>query len=236
MEGPLAQAWFTLSTGTTGPFRVTNWLTYLLKSFEDRYDVVFVDVGPSLGAINRTVLLSCGYFITPLGADVYSLIGVRNISGWMGEWAKQYKKHYADALESNRDSFESYGLIDSTLSRHGYIGYTRQQYITKSTAGIRRATVAYEQILSSIPDVVSQYLSSFVDDDLSASDLDLGDVPHLFSLIPLAQRAAAPIIALRSGDGLVGSQHRQAQQYALIIDRLAAHIEMNMQMVTYDEL
>ena len=35
----------------------------LIKQFDD-YDYVFFDMGPSLGAINRSILLSCDYFVT----------------------------------------------------------------------------------------------------------------------------------------------------------------------------
>ena len=36
-------------------------------------DVVMVDVGPNVGALNRAVILGCDYFITPVAADLFSL-------------------------------------------------------------------------------------------------------------------------------------------------------------------
>src|SRR5690606_37553452 len=68
-EDPLSTAWTELPSGKAGGFRVSNWLRSYLANFENDYDLVLIDVSPSLGALNRSALLSCNYFITPLGAD-----------------------------------------------------------------------------------------------------------------------------------------------------------------------
>lgn len=48
------------------------------------------DLGPSLGSINRSVLIGCQHFLTPLGSDVFSIIGVKNIATWLSKWLKDY--------------------------------------------------------------------------------------------------------------------------------------------------
>lgn len=55
----------------------------------------------------------------------------------------------------------------------------------------------------------------------------LGDVPHMFSLVPLAQSVNAPIFALSLADGLVGSQYRQVTEYAKILNALSKAIAKN---------
>lgn len=50
----------------------------LIKQFDD-YDYVFFDMGPSLGAINRSILLSCDYFVTPMSSDIFSILAIENI-------------------------------------------------------------------------------------------------------------------------------------------------------------
>ena len=36
-------------------------------------------MGPSLGAINRSILLSCDYFVTPMSSDIFSILAIENI-------------------------------------------------------------------------------------------------------------------------------------------------------------
>lgn len=42
-------------------------------------DIILVDIGPNLGAINRSVLLATDYVTIPLGADLFSLQGLKNL-------------------------------------------------------------------------------------------------------------------------------------------------------------
>ena len=42
-------------------------------------DIILVDVGPNLGALNRAVLVATDYVAVPLAADLYSLQGLRNL-------------------------------------------------------------------------------------------------------------------------------------------------------------
>src|SRR5262249_40645018 len=78
IEDPLSRAWGDLTAARIGGFRVTHWLTTYLKAIESKFDYAFIDVGPSLGSLNRSVLCAVDYFVTPLGSDVFSLLGIRN--------------------------------------------------------------------------------------------------------------------------------------------------------------
>lgn len=220
-EDQLSQAWSDIPSGKAGGFRVTNWLRSYLQSVSSKYDIVFVDVSPSLGALNRSVLLSCDGFITPLGADAFSLLGIRNISRWITGWIDYYNVGLEQSDRLNPGSLKRFEIPQRIAIGKGYIGYTLQQYIAKSKRGVRRPTKAYERILNDVPEEVKIYLSRFSEEEY---ELHLGDVPNLYSLIPLAQTANSPIIALRARDGLVGSQFSQAANYKDIIGNLADSI------------
>lgn len=56
----------------------------------------------------------------------------------------------------------------------------------------------------------------------------MGDVPHLYSLIPLAHAVAAPIFDLKGADGLVGAQFKQREQYVDIITRIVDRLSHNL--------
>lgn len=221
-EDPLSSAWTELPSGKAGGFRVTNWLRSYLDTYKNDYDVIFVDVSPSLGAINRSVLLSSDHFVTPLGADAFSLLGIRNISRWMTGWIEYYKVGLEQAERLNPGVLDRFSVQTSVPIECGFVGYTLQQYIAKAKGGERRPTKAYERILTDVPKEIENYLIGFSDKEL---DFRLGDVPNLYSLIPLAQSVNAPIIALKAKDGLVGSQFSQAASYRDLIGSLAKRIE-----------
>lgn len=221
-EDELSSAWAELPTGKAGGFRKTNWLHSYLASVRDQYDLVFLDVSPSLGALNRSVLLSSDYFITPLGADAFSVLGIRNISRWMQGWIEYYEVGIDQSNRLNPNGLDDYEITRDLSIRNGFLGYTLQQYIAKAKGGVKRPTKAYERIISDIPKEITEYLAKYK--AKSAIQPHLGDVPNLYSLIPLAQSVNAPIVALESSDGLVGNQYSQARTYKDIIGNLAEEI------------
>lgn len=221
-EDELSSAWAELPTGKAGGFRRTNWLHSYLTAIKDDYDLVFIDVSPSLGALNRSVLLSSDHFVAPLGADAFSVLGIRNISRWMSGWIDYYMVGLEQSERLNPGGLNDYEVTTNPAIRSGFLGYTLQQYIAKAKAGVKRPTKAYERIISDIPLEIETYLKAFSSTQYLTTHL--GDVPNLYSLIPLAQSVNAPIVALGSSDGLVGSQYSQAANYKKIIGELAEAI------------
>lgn len=222
LEDPLSLAWTELPSGKVGGFRVSNWLRTYLEAVRPLYDIVFVDVSPSLGSLNRSALLACDFFVAPLGADAFSLLGIRNIARWMTGWIEYYKVGLEQSERLNPGALERFNIPREIPIEKGFIGYTLQQYIAKSVSGERRPTKAYERILNDVPVEVENFLSKF--STTHGANLQLGDVPNLYSLIPLAQSVNAPIIALKARDGLVGSQFTQSASYRNIIGNLAKEI------------
>src|SRR4029078_6312064 len=106
----------------------TNWNTFLIEKIKPSYDYIFYDLSPSLGSINRSVLIGCNYFITPMGTDIFSILGIRNISEWLSGWINLYEK----SLELSEDRFKgrlrSFNISNDIKIKNGYLGYTVQQY------------------------------------------------------------------------------------------------------------
>jgi cellulose biosynthesis protein BcsQ len=225
LEDQLSQAWVTFGGGDPGGARKTNWNTQRLALLAERYDLVFFDVGPSLGALNRSVLVGVNYFVTPMGCDIFSMAGVDNISLWLNDWLKWYARSIEACKQKwPEDEFEGEAIQEDTSRIARFIGYTVQQYITKSIQGERRPTKAYEKILQRIPEAVSKELGPFAAPGVDLAQLHLGDVPNMFSLVPLAQSANAPITDLGGSDGLVGTQYSQRETYVGFIDALADNL------------
>ena len=227
IEDRLGAAWHSLKGGDLGGIRQTNWSTALCRLLKDRYDFVFFDLGPSLGALNRSILIGCDHFVTPMGTDIFSILGIRNIGEWLGSWTGLYENALQLCESASPNRIKNYPIAKTLSIKSGFSGYTLQQYITKSKQGIRRPTKAYEEIINNVPAEVSKSLGGYWGSNNPFDSAKLGDIPHLYSLIPLAQTVAAPIISLKSVDGLVGSQFQQRDEYGSILTGLAENLLSN---------
>ncbi len=230
LEDILSQAWSDASAGKIGGVRVSNWCSALCEVISNKYDIAFFDIGPSLGSLNRSVLLGTQHFVSPVGADLFSIFGIRNIADWLEQWLKDYKVGLELAESKSPGSLKTFSIRLTPEITTGFAGYTVQQYIAKSTKGIRRATKAYEKLLNGIPKEVSDSLTPYFSAGITTDNVHLGDVPHMYSLVPLSQSVNAPIRGLISSDGLVGSQYKQAEKYTgnldVIVNSLAKNINM----------
>jgi chromosome partitioning protein len=72
------------------PFRVLTafWQAVQLGAKQVDAQLILVDVGPNLGAINRSALIASDYVLVPLGADLFSLQGLRNLGPSLRRWRK----------------------------------------------------------------------------------------------------------------------------------------------------
>lgn len=227
IEDLLSRAWGEAAGGDIGGIRRTNWVTALLRKYESRYDVIFFDVGPSLGSLNRTVLIGVDYFVTPMGADIFSIVGIRNIAEWLKSWLAIYATGLELCETRHPGELTNFEINSGSVAAR-FVGYTVQQYITKSKKGVRRPTQAFETILSGIPSEVESSLRAFAPLALTMDDMKLGDVPNMYSLIPLAQSVNAPIADLQAADGLAGGQYRQQQNYMATIHAVSEALAKNM--------
>jgi len=227
VEDTLSQAWSEAAGGNIGGLRKSNWCASLCSSLEGKYDIVFFDIGPSLGSLNRTVLLGTQYFVSPMGADLFSIFGVRNIAEWLSHWLKVYETGFD---LSDAESLAEFQIKKEPAIKQGFAGYTVQQYIAKSKGGVRRPTKAYEKLLQDIPSEVRESLGGFWADGHHVSTMHLGDVPHMYSLVPLAQSVNAPIMELVAADGLVGSQFKQRDSYAKTLSDIVRALARNIGM------
>jgi cellulose biosynthesis protein BcsQ len=223
VEDKLGADWSNITGGDVGAFRRTNWFDAVVSFHSPNYDLILVDVGPSLGALNRSVLIGSHYLLTPMGCDLFSLIGIGNIGEWVRGWFGRYHTGIQQLQKDFPDAHSKYHLLTSLDKRCRLLGYTVQQYITKSKGGVRRPTVAYEQIRSRIPSTIRKELANLIDERRSG-DLDLGDIPHMYSLVPLGQSANAPIDKLGRADGLAGSQYQKQLEYLRVIESLCMRL------------
>lgn len=218
MEDTLAQDWSDAQGGNPRGLRTTLVFAKLLEHCA-QYDYVFFDMGPSLGAINRSVLLSCDYFITPMSIDIFSLQGIENIGMRLASWKRDFTLGL-DKLPEDEDI-----EIANPEWHLQFLGYVNQQYKAKTVGGQRRPVSAYEKILDRVPDAISKHLLANLGDSRDSEDCLLGSIPLLHSLLPLSQSARAPIFALGSEHGVRGAHFARVDDFRVIIDGIAERFE-----------
>ncbi len=208
---------------------MTNWCYQLLDHIKAKYDLVVFDVGPSLGALNRSVILACDYIVTPFGCDIFSLLGIKNISQWIANWDRQYLRSVADGVKDHPAAFEKFLILQDIARQHRFLGYSVQQYVSRKFKAGPRPVKSFEEIMRRIPETVREAMLPFAKQGLAESDLELGHIPYLYSLVPMAQANKVPIHALSSMDGIVGNQYGQVNAYrelmSVLCDKLLRNVE-----------
>ncbi|MBP2847303.1 AAA family ATPase [Dickeya oryzae] len=213
------------------PMRILTafWQVMQMAAEKVQADIIMVDIGPNLGAINRSVLLATDYVAIPLGADLFSLQGLSNLGPTLRGWKNLWRKR----LDNWQDSSESQHHPNFKLPTGKMlpIGYLCQQH------GVRldRPVKAYDKWVQRIPSVYREAVlnESPVQNMKQESDpYCLATIKHYRSLIPMAQEYRKPIFNLTSADGAIGS-HANAvsdakKDFRQLAIKIAAQIGMSL--------
>ncbi|WP_207239422.1 ParA family protein [Pseudomonas sp. GW456-L15] len=229
IEDRLGEAWVKVPGGDVGALRKTNWCSDLVDKLSPDYDYVLIDLGPSLGSLNRSALIASDYFVTPMSIDIFSIIGLKNISGWLDDWMKKYDRGVTNLAEVNAEYLRKYPIRQTVKIKQGCLGFTSQAYhARRNKDGEQRPTKAFESILSLFGLKFIEYLGGYCPASLQKNRLTLGVIPNMFSLAALAQQSSAPIRDLKASDGIFGAHYSQAKNYSIIFDSVAENIVRNM--------
>ncbi|KQM32827.1 hypothetical protein ASF03_10810 [Rhizobium sp. Leaf68] len=213
-EDLLARDWGDAKAGEVRGIRTNLVFSELLSRLEN-FDYVFFDVSPSLGALNRAILLSSDYFVSPMSIDIFSLKAFENISKWIEGWSTEWLRGLENVKDKSRIPKLKHGKAT-------FIGYVTQQYLAKKDAtGQRRAVQAYEEIRKQIDFLIDKHK---LGEDLAGSNYEIGTVPNLFSLIPMSQSRHTPVFKLSASDGVVGAHFAKVRDAKDIFGKVATEI------------
>jgi cellulose biosynthesis protein BcsQ len=227
LEDTLSLSWDEFRQGEPGGARRSMWASTLSNELD--YDVIIFDLASSLSALNRSVLLGSTHFITPMAADLLSLYALDNISAWIKTWSREYKRAVA-TLQDNSEDLAYVEHIPAQLPiLSGYIGYTVLQYVTKASVGGLREVQAYDRYTRQVAERAMNLADYRA---MTAHELDLGEVPNISSLIPLAQATHAPVADLTLDDGMRGAQASQQARYVERLNEIGTRLANNMGLET----
>lgn len=206
-EDLLATDWNSTTNGEPRGFQTTFIFKELLSRLTE-YDYVLIDMGPSLGALNRAILLGVDYFLMPLSIDIFSLMAIENIKksfqSWKDDLESSIEKHH-------KKENKNFQIDNEDISwKLKFAGYVSQQYRAKIKDGERKPVKAYEIILDRQNKELNNLISFF---NISNNEnLNLGVIPTLSSVIPLSQQAHAPVFELSNSDGIIGSHYTRVSE------------------------
>jgi chromosome partitioning protein len=213
-EDKLSDAWPRCHNKDESAFRtMTAFHRLIERGVKWGAELVLIDVGPNLGAINRSALIAANQVCLPLAPDLFSLQGLRNLGPTMRNWRKIWQellKKAPEGLPLPPGSMEPIGYI---VLQHGILD--------------TRPVKAYKRWMDRIPGV---YREAVLDEKKSAVPTVVDDpyclslLKHYRSLMPMAMEAHKPIFFLKSADGAIGAHIEAVQSCYSDFKNLAAKI------------
>ena len=159
-------------------------------------DLVLVDVGPNLTALNRAVMTAADHIVVPVAPDLSSLQGLRNLGPvlrlWRCEWEERRQK------DPGPDDGE---LPAGRMMPAGYV-------LLQRPVRFDRPVQAYAEWAAQIP---AAYRHDVLGEDGDAAPpiendpYSLGRIKHYPNLTSMAMEARKPMFFLRPADGAIGA-------------------------------
>lgn len=204
-EDKLSDAWSKCLAGDAFAFKVTSVFKTLFDDAGQRCNAeyVLVDVGPNLGAMNRSVLISTDYVVMPVASDLFSLQGIKNLGKTLVDWRAQWQKR---KMEYTRPD---HSLIPSGMMRP--IGYLLMQYTSRDSRPVKSLVRWADRIPGAYHEFVLRASSAIIPTTADEDPNCLAHLKHYHSLAPMSMEAHKPIFLLKPADGAIGS-HFQAVQ------------------------
>jgi chromosome partitioning protein len=196
-EDDLSEVWPKCLGGDPRAFRILSAFWRLVQKAGEKHgaDVILIDIGPNLGAINRAALIASDFVVIPLGPDLFSLQGLQNLGPalrtWRNGWRKRLQEHPPKDLP----------LPSGSIQPVGYM-------VLRHSIRLDRPVKAFERWIAKMP---RTYAESVLEEPLSAGvtiDTDPNCIAKLKdyrSLMPLAQEARKPMFFLKPADGAMGA-------------------------------
>ena len=204
-EGELSDQWAKCLDGEERAFRVTTAFARLIAGATARFeaDLVLIDVGPNLGAINRAALIASDHVVIPLAPDLFSLQGLGNVGPTLRNWSDAWKKRTGEKPDDM-----DVRLPDGGMQPLGYI-------VMRHSVRLDRPVQAFQRWIARIP---AEYRRAVLQDDAATAptvDDDEYLLAHLKdyrSLMPMAQEANKPMFMLKPADGVIGAHQKAVKE------------------------
>jgi chromosome partitioning protein len=194
-EDRLSDAWTKCLNGDLYAFKVISVFKTLIDDASQRVnaDYVLIDVGPNLGAMNRSILISADNIVIPVSPDLFSLQGIKNLGKTLGDWKIQWNERVAKYPTDKNKNLIPNGKMNP-------IGYLVMQYSARDSRPVK----SYNKWTDRIPIAYSKFVLG-IDIVSENEEYRLALLKHYHSLAPMSMEAKKPIFLLKPSDGAIGA-------------------------------
>lgn len=207
-EDRLGETWASASAqeiSLRAQIAIYRYVQFAAKRVDAEY--IFYDLGPNLGALNRSVLGACDYFITPLSPDLFSIKGTQNLGNKFVTWNTEWN------IILNRWEDGKFNGLPNAMPK--FLGYVTQQHNVRTNK--EGMTLGWQifgrQVDSAVVDNIVNKLKP-LGQVVERENYNLGAVPNLHSLIPYSLDAHKPVYKCTSSEGLKGAHINKAKESA----------------------
>jgi chromosome partitioning protein len=199
-EDKLSNEWFKTYAGDPAAIRTTTAFHRIVQDAARAVeaDIVLIDIGPNLGAINRASLLAADAVLMPLTADLFSLQGPRNLGPTLRNWRLDWQQIILPQVPSD---------ISTPKALMRPLGYV----ITQPEMRLDRPVKAYAHWLERIPFVFGTAVLGQETASSTDRSYEIATLRNYRSLMPLAHDARKPMFDLKPADGALGSTQKYVQ-------------------------
>lgn len=196
-EDKLSAAWPQCHNGDESAFRTMTAFHRAVRQAADDFaaDWVLIDIGPNLGAINRAALIASEHVVIPVGPDLFSLQGLRNLGPSLQNW----RRVWAELIPKNPDP-----QLELPAGRITPLGYVVMQHGMREN----RPPKAYQRWIDRFPATYREAVLNEGASSVMVAEHDphcLAMLKHYRSLMPMAMEARKPVFFLKPADGAIGA-------------------------------
>jgi len=216
-EDELSKVWHLPANEHTYEVLSAFWQYLQQAATIQNANIVLMDLGSNLGAINRAALIAADYVIVPLIPDLLSVLSLKHLGRALQQWREQWKRRR-----------EHNAAVKLPLGHMSALGYVIFQQPIKLYLGAN----SYSKWMMEIPRV---YHEVILNDFFEENTFSLKDDPHClqvfktyYSLKSMAIEVRKPIFHLKPADGALGAYgdlvptaYREYQQLAKNIAKRA---------------
>jgi len=225
LEDALSEQWHT-GTGNNNLYRPMRalsafWQVLQMCAVQAQADIVVLDTGSNLSAINRSALIAANFIIMPLGSDIFTFHGLKDSGPTLRNWARLWQKRL-DNWKVCQET-ENYPEFRLPAGEMKTVGYTCQQI----GAPRSRSDNTYWKWAYMIPAAYHMSILSEAYQKSSEPAKDpycLAIIKHYRSLVAMGLEYKKPIFKLTPADGAVGAHANAAVDARKDFNALALRI------------
>lgn len=212
-EDKLSDAWLKSLGGDVYSFRLMSLFSTMVQDAAQRFraEVVLIDVGPNLGAINRAVAISADHLVMPVASDLFSLQGIKNLGQTLTKWNQEWTQRLAQKPTSTSFTIPQRLAVPA--------GYIVMQYSARDS----RPVQAYLKWANRIPSYFAEFVLKKSAPPAVSIEADPGCIAllkHYRSLAPMSMEAHKPMFMLKPADGAIGSHTYAVRQSYEVFEAL----------------